>query len=527
MNVNGARVLPHNVDAEASVLGGIILRNEVLSRLEALETEDFYLFQHKVVFEATRNLEAAGKPIDVVTLENEIEKDGKLDAIGGIAFLGTLALHVPTADNVLAYTEIVRAHSYARQRALLLAEHARRAADPDGEVDELDADLDRKLGELRSRFADVLAPGVGAGSAARWTRPLDTLLGDHEPDDDDSDDWIIRDIVPRGEPCLLAGPPKAGKTWAGLDIAIAVALGQDWFGGAAENTLHSPARVLVLALEDAERRIRKRLWELCRGRNLTPNDARLRANLSISRIPVKLPSDELRRFALEVKAWRPALVVVDNLTRVMVGDPNSTRDAAAFTTAWAGLCLDVGAAVLMLHHTRKPASDGDRDRDPFDSIRGSGDLLAAARHALVLRPVAAASDDPRLLAELRGRGNLDLRTAGRVVELVREQRHGRMVACLVDRGDPDQLRATLAEERRAAAAVAKRRSVAEALEKRRGTALELCRLDGHVSGRSLALATGASVRTCDATLADLATSGVLQRAGQRGYVLADPDPEAP
>ena len=51
-----------------------------------------------------RNLEAVAKPIDVVTLENEIAKGGKLDAIGGIAFLGELALRVPTADNVFAYS---------------------------------------------------------------------------------------------------------------------------------------------------------------------------------------------------------------------------------------------------------------------------------------------------------------------------------------------------------------------------------------------------------------------------------------
>ena len=62
------RVLPHNLDAEASILGGIILRNEVLLQLETLETEDFYHHQHKVVFDAIRNLEATSKPIDVVTL---------------------------------------------------------------------------------------------------------------------------------------------------------------------------------------------------------------------------------------------------------------------------------------------------------------------------------------------------------------------------------------------------------------------------------------------------------------------------
>src|SRR5258705_9878259 len=94
------RVLPHNLDAEASILGGIILRNEVLTHLETLEVDDFYDHRHKVVFGAVRALEAVARPIDVVTLENEIEKQGKLDAIGGIAFLGELPLRVPPPHNI-------------------------------------------------------------------------------------------------------------------------------------------------------------------------------------------------------------------------------------------------------------------------------------------------------------------------------------------------------------------------------------------------------------------------------------------
>src|SRR5512142_2277737 len=88
------RVLPHNLDAEASILGGVILRNEVLLHLEALETDDFYDHKHKAVS----------------------------DAIGGIAFLGELTLRVPTADNVIAYTEIVRDHSQARKLILSAGE---------------------------------------------------------------------------------------------------------------------------------------------------------------------------------------------------------------------------------------------------------------------------------------------------------------------------------------------------------------------------------------------------------------------
>jgi replicative DNA helicase len=116
------RVLPHNLDAEASILGGILLRNDVLAMLDILEVDDFYDLRHKIVFEAIRALEAGARPVDIVTLENEIQKRGKLDAIGGIAFLGELALRVPTPDNVEAYAADVIDYRVQRDVMLKLSE---------------------------------------------------------------------------------------------------------------------------------------------------------------------------------------------------------------------------------------------------------------------------------------------------------------------------------------------------------------------------------------------------------------------
>jgi hypothetical protein len=442
------------------------------------------------------------------------------DMHAGHAWTAMLELRARGAEvsPAAVVTEVERTCGVGSSAAIAVSELIQINPAQDGLIDGWASALVRFDERRRAAIAEA-----DPAEPSRWVTPLADFMGDEEPDDDDSSDWIIRDVVPRGEPCLLAGPPKAGKTGAAMDLAIAVALGRDWLDGAAVNTLGRPARVLVVALEDAERRLRRRVWELMRGRGMTPHDPTLRANLSITRLPVAVPSDTFRAFTLELRDWKPAFVVIDNLTRVMVGDPNSTRDAASFTLAWAGLCLDSGASVMLLHHTRKGAEGEREDRDPFGTIRGSGDLLAAARHAMVLRPFAIAGDS-RLLGDLRARGNLDLTTANRALELVREERDGRMTARLVDRGDPATLRAEVNSDRRTAAAIAKRQQAASELEKRRRAAVELCHRDGHVSGRTLALATGTSVRTCDATLADLATTGVLARAGQRGYELAEPGP---
>ena len=125
--IGPAARFPHNADAEMSILGGIILKNEALGLLEDIETEDFFDLKHKVVFQAIRNLAAADRPIDVVTLEDEIEKQGRLEAIGGISFLGELCLRVPTIDNVVAYAEIVKGHRRNRDAIVSLSSALHRA----------------------------------------------------------------------------------------------------------------------------------------------------------------------------------------------------------------------------------------------------------------------------------------------------------------------------------------------------------------------------------------------------------------
>ena len=98
------RVLPHNLDAEQSVLGGILLRNDVLSMLDKLEVDDFYDPRHQAIMAAVRALEDASKPIDEVTLDAQLQSMGKLEAVGGMAYIAQLGLRVPTADNVVHYS---------------------------------------------------------------------------------------------------------------------------------------------------------------------------------------------------------------------------------------------------------------------------------------------------------------------------------------------------------------------------------------------------------------------------------------
>ncbi len=146
-----ARVLPHSIDAEASVLGGILLRNEVLSQLDDLEPDDFYDPKHQALFLAMRQLEQATMPIDPVTLENRLAEMGKLASVGGLAFLSEVALKVPTADNVPHYAQIVRDKRAARKLMLASAEISARGYEDYGDVGDYLDEAEAKIFEVTQR----------------------------------------------------------------------------------------------------------------------------------------------------------------------------------------------------------------------------------------------------------------------------------------------------------------------------------------------------------------------------------------
>jgi replicative DNA helicase len=110
---------PHSVEAEASVLGGLLLDNAAWDRITDLVEADFYRHEHRLIFRAVTDLVGSAKPADVVTVHEHLRGLGKADEVGGVAYLNSLAQYVPSASNARRYAEIIRAR--ATQRRLLQA----------------------------------------------------------------------------------------------------------------------------------------------------------------------------------------------------------------------------------------------------------------------------------------------------------------------------------------------------------------------------------------------------------------------
>src|SRR3990167_1915963 len=107
---------PHSVEAEQSVIGGLLLENEALDKVaDILSAKDFYRHDHKLIFQHISKLIEHNKPADIVTVAESLENSAELSSIGGIAYLGALAQNTPTAANIRRYAEIVRERAVMRK----------------------------------------------------------------------------------------------------------------------------------------------------------------------------------------------------------------------------------------------------------------------------------------------------------------------------------------------------------------------------------------------------------------------------
>lgn len=203
--------------------------------------------------------------------------------------------------------------------------------------------------------------------------------------------WIVENLIPAGLN-ILASPPKYGKSWAVLDLGLAVTAGGRFLGYQT-----NPCEVLYLALEDSERRLKSRMMKLLAGKNAP-------AGFHFATAAHDMDNglfDELEGF---LKAHpKTGLVIIDTLQRVRGTVHGKEGAYAADYREVGGLKAFAdrhGIAVLLVHHLRKMADDS----DPFNRISGTNGLMGAADTALVLTK------------EKRGDENATLSIVGRDVE---------------------------------------------------------------------------------------------------------------
>jgi replicative DNA helicase len=224
---------PHSLEAEQSVLGGLLLDNEAVDRIgDAVSDADFYSDAHRLIFQQIVRLSAEGKPADVVTVSEALGSVQKLDYVGGLAYLGVLVGNVPTAANIRHYAQIVRDRSILRQLAATAGEIADNAYNPMGRaakeiLDQAEAKV-LHIAEQGSRGTQQFAE-IGKLLAGVVER-IETLYNRDDPSDVTGVPTGFADLdrmtsgLQPGDLVIIAGRPSMGKTSLALNIGEHVAL---------------------------------------------------------------------------------------------------------------------------------------------------------------------------------------------------------------------------------------------------------------------------------------------------------------
>ena len=229
------RLPPHSVEAEQSVLGGLLLDNPSFDKIaDVLSKEDFYRDDHRRIFQAICNLIEHNRPADVITVAEALDSNNELSYVGGLAYLGSLAQNTPSAANIRRYGEIVREKSVMRQLASAATEIADAAYNPSG----------REASDLLDE-AESMVFGIAEQSSRgqKGFIPMPPILKeiveriDHLYQQDNPSEvtgiatgFIDLDRMTsgmqKGDLIIVAGRPSMGKTAFSINIAEYVATEQ-------------------------------------------------------------------------------------------------------------------------------------------------------------------------------------------------------------------------------------------------------------------------------------------------------------
>lgn len=381
------RLPPQNIEAEAAVLGSILIDPQALSVVaELLRADDFYRDAHRIIFQAALDLYAHGHPADLVTLTDEIERRGKLEQVGGADYMTMLVNVVPTSANVDYYATIVERTSVLRklihvagriaalaysetdaasaldkaeQMIFAISQNVRHA-DFEHIRDILDAYYD-KLDHLHNHRGDVV--GIPTGFT-----DLDKMTGG----------------LQRSDLVILAARPSVGKTALALSLAH-------------NSAVRFGASLAIFSLEMSKEQLAQRLLSMDAGVDQQrlrtgyisdADDEWTRISMSIGRLSESsiyiddtpgISLIEMRSKARRLKAEHNFDVLILDYLQLMQGtgtkgDGNRQQEISEISRGLKGLARELDVPVLALSQLSRAVESRTSKVPQLSDLRESGSI---------------------------------------------------------------------------------------------------------------------------------------------------------
>ena len=223
------KVPPHSIEAEQSILGGLMLDNSKWDVVgDRVLEDDFYRQNHQLIFRSVSKLASAGSALDVVTVAEELEREGELENAGGMAYLGLLVEKTPSASNVRAYTEIVHERAVLRRLIAVSGDISDSAFNPKGRTtsDLLD-EAERKVFQIaESRTGQEGGPQSVNPVLTKTLERIDLLFNSTETITGVTTGFKDLDEMTSGlqpsDLVIVAARPSMGKTAFAMNLVESV-----------------------------------------------------------------------------------------------------------------------------------------------------------------------------------------------------------------------------------------------------------------------------------------------------------------
>lgn len=391
--IDDIKILPHSIEAEQAVLGGLMLDNEALENVsERLSKDDFYRPEHRIIFCTFSALANRNAPFDVLTLSDFLKQQNQLHEVNGESYLFELVKNTPTAANILAYADIVRERSISRQLITAANEIANQAFRPEGRTTK------ELLDNAEQQIFKINEDGDFHGTAPQNINTImANTLANIQTRFDAKNGLIglttgFTDLdhktsgLQAGELTIIAGRPSMGKTALAMNIAENAAL------ELAKNndnkavlvfSMEMPSEQLVMRMISSLGKIK--LQHLLTGRLTDQDWARITSTVSLFS-KTKLVIDEtpsLNPMTIRTRARRVAreydglaLIVVDYLQLMQAPGytENRVAEVSAISRSLKALAKELKVPVVALSQLNRSVENRPNKRPVMSDIRESGSI---------------------------------------------------------------------------------------------------------------------------------------------------------
>jgi replicative DNA helicase len=411
-----AQTLPANVEAERSILGAILLDNLAYNEAaEHLKPEDFSLDSHRRVFTRMVDLAESSRPIDMITLVEELDRRKELEAIGDVGYISGLVDGVPDRPSIEHYIKIVR--DKALLRGLIHAANAAivRASDQSDPAEEILNDAEAAIFQLSEKrigrgfmgVQEIVKESFGSVDALLQRGQRITGLATHYTDLDEMTSGFQKsDLI------IIAARPSMGKTAFAMNIAENASIEDQKVVGMFSLEMSREALLLRLlcsrARVDSHKMRTGSLWREDMTKVVQAMEQLAHAPIFIDDTPgISLSEMRAKARRLQQSQGKLDLLIVDYLQLMSGGGrryENRTQEVSAISRGLKALAKELTVPVVALSQlSRAPESRGGDHRPQLSDLRESGSIEQDADVvAFIFREEVYKQDDP----DLQGKAEL-------------------------------------------------------------------------------------------------------------------------